>query len=531
MKKINEQFFEFLIYKIISNYFILLFFGNLIYDNHINSYLIFPLDYLSDKYYTFIKDVPKKSHEGIIQEIYFKNFITKIQIGTPSISYTILLDSINEDYYITSLNNSTRNKEEKNLHNFFNFKSKDCFNEILSSSYKKIFTYHISHGYENTKEISLSKEKIIFNKDKNNKNDIFIYNSFPVKLERITDQNNIPGIIGILYNSTYNEFQYGDNFIIELKNAKLIDNYYWFFNFDDISPLKKNLKGQFIIGALPHEIFPEKFSINDYIYTNSNKMYFEINAWTIYIDKIYISNKTNNYEYKKINMVLSYEIYNIIGNKDFHEKIKEDFMLKLLDEKKCYIGKFSEYKKFISNMIFYYCLKSTKDILYENLSNIKFHSVSLGFTFEFDKEELFYIKGDYIYFMVLFNEREHDYWIMGQMLTTKYNFVFNTDNKQIGLYRKVNIIKNNNIEKYNSNISKGLFIFIIIIIAFIFGGIGIYLGRKVYGFKKKRLVNELIEERDYEYKPHNDEIKSNYSSNGNNKKTDIMIEMNKKIEV
>ena len=39
-------------------------------------------------------------------------------------------------------------------------------------------------------------------------------------------------------------------------------------------------------------------------------------------------------------MVLSYEIYNIIGNKDFHEKIKEDFMLKLL----CFIGKFSEYK-------------------------------------------------------------------------------------------------------------------------------------------------------------------------------------------
>ena len=77
MKKINEHFFKFLIYKICSKYFILIFFCNFIYDNHINSYLIFPLDYLSDKYYTFIKDVPKKSHEGIIQEIYFKNFIKK----------------------------------------------------------------------------------------------------------------------------------------------------------------------------------------------------------------------------------------------------------------------------------------------------------------------------------------------------------------------------------------------------------------------------------------------------------------------
>lgn len=528
MIKINEHFCKFLISRIISKHFILLFFANIMCINQINSYLIFPLNYLNDKYYTFIKDNPKNSHERIMQEIYFKNFITKIQIGTPSKSYSVLLDSNNEDYYITSLINSTRNKESKNLNNLFYFNDKDYFNENLSSTYKKILTYHVYHGYENSKEICLSSEKFIFNKDKNNKNDLSIHSTFPVKLERITDKNNIPGIIGILYNNAYNEFQIGDNFIIELKKAKLIDNHYWFFNFDKISPLKKSLKGQFIIGSLPHEIFPEKFS--DFIYTNSYKMFLGIDAWTIYIDKVYISNNSNTFMFERTNMVLSYEMYNIIGNLDFHIKIKEDFMNKLLEEKKCFMGKFSEYKNFISNMTFYYCYKSIKNILYENLSRIKFESVSLGFYFEFEKEELFYIKGDYIYFMVLFNSWEYNYWIMGQMLTTKYNFVFNTDNRQIGLYKKVNIIENNEIEKNNYNINKILFIFIIISIIFFFSCIGLYLLRKIFCLRKKILVNELIEERDYDYKTHNDKIKSNYNSNGNKKKTDIMIEMNKKID-
>ena len=42
-----------------------------------------------------------------------------------------------------------------------------------------------------------------------------------MKLERITDQNNIPGIIGILYNSTYNEFQFGNNFYNRIKKCKI----------------------------------------------------------------------------------------------------------------------------------------------------------------------------------------------------------------------------------------------------------------------------------------------------------------------
>lgn len=104
-----------------------------------------------------------------------------------------------------------------------------------------------------------------------------------------------------MFNSTYDEYQYGENFIIELKNANLIDNYYWYFNFDEISPLKKDLKGNLIIGGLPHEIFPNKYSIDDFIYTNSYKAFFGINAWRLYLDRIFVySNNIPKFYYLKI---------------------------------------------------------------------------------------------------------------------------------------------------------------------------------------------------------------------------------------
>ena len=132
--------------------------------------------------------------------------------------------------------------------------------------------------------------------------------------------------------------------------------------------------------------------------------------------------------------------------------------------------------------------------------------------------------------MVLFSSHQDNFWTMGQMLTTKYNFVFNLDKKQIGLYKKVNIRKDNEGKKdykVNNNINKNLYIFITIIVGLFFC-CGLYLGRRAFRTKRKIIVNELIEERNYEYKTHNDE-KNKYISINDNNKEDIMIEMNKKI--
>ena len=129
-------------------------------------------------------------------------------------------------------------------------------------------------------------------------------------------------------------------------------------------------------------------------------------------------------------------------------------MNKLIEEKKCFYTKFPQDITLLYNMTFYYCNKSAKNILYESIPAIKFFSFELSYIFELTKEELFYIKDDYIYFNVIFSENSFNYWMMGQIFTTKYNFVFNTDTKQIGFYYKENIIPNQNKEILTKKIIK-----------------------------------------------------------------------------
>ena len=184
-------------------------------------------------------------------------------------------------------------------------------------------------------------------------------------------------------------------------------------------------------------------------------------------------------------------------------------------------------------MTFFYCNISVKNILYENIKSIKFFSFELSYIFELTKEELFYIKDDYIYFNIIFSENTFNYWMIGQIFTTKYNFVFNTDTKQIGFYYKENIISNEREKKLEKKNSNDIFIIIAIIIAIIFMCFGLIIGRTIFGLKRKIIVNELIEEQNYEYKTYinnvnSKDIESNYKPIRNQKNG--IFEMTKKFE-
>ena len=234
--------------------------------------------------------------------------ITKLEIGTPPINYSLLLDTKSESFYLTSVNNSTKNKEEKKYLNIYNFAEGDCYNEYLSSSFKNINNHTVPHGLNHYNEICLSSEKIYFNIYNKNGYNLLAYENFPIKLARNHDDN-IPGYIGLIFINSNKKYEKSTNFIRELKIANLTDDYYWFFNFEEIDPLKVNLKGQFIIGSLPHEIFPKKFLRNNYIYTKSHKILYGFNAWRIRIDKIYVNNNTQNFKFENTNIALSYLLY------------------------------------------------------------------------------------------------------------------------------------------------------------------------------------------------------------------------------
>jgi hypothetical protein len=115
------------------------------------------------------------------------------------------------------------------------------------------------------------------------------------------------------------------------------------------------------------------------------------------------------------------------------------------------------------------------------------------------------------------------------MFLTKYKFVFNPDKKEIGFYNMNNLNKDKDRKNLSYNKSnKFMSVFLIILLSISFTCIGLLIGRKIYGMRRKIIVNELIEEQNYEYRESkfgSNDIKSNYKQIGNNNN---IFEMTKK---
>ena len=483
------------------------------YNNKVYSYLIFPLEYLPNQNYKFIKDNNLNTifPEEIIQQIYYKNLITKFEIGSPLKKIILLLQTNSEKFYLSSFNSSAKPTQ----HKFYQFLENEFYNESLSKTntnttceQSKYFPYNI---------ICQSKDIINFNINKT-----FSKKEFEFKLIKNSDEN-IPGYIGLLHNDS--NYEYTKGFITELKAAKLINNYSWFFDFDEFLPLEKRIKGKFIVGGLPHEIYPKKYSFDDLESTSSEESSLSIGrAWRLKINKIYIDDTQNKIEPLTDKVItFNYEIYNIISSIAFRFDIEDLLMDELIKDGKCFKSSFSQNLYSEYNLTFYYFLKIAKDILYERLPNLKFSSVNLNFVFELTKEELFYEKGEYIYFMILFASHESNTpWIMGQIFTSKYSFAFSNDLKKISFYKKVNKESNENKNKNNKTKILMFIIFSVIGIALVFTIIGCVLGKSIFGLKRKKRANELVDE--YEYKAQEDNNNKNDNTKNNYNKSDDKID-------
>jgi len=516
----NYNIFKFIYYRILFSLILILNFNNLI----IQSFILFPLEYLPKGNYKIYKDTNIKSPEEIIQQIYYKNLITKIEIGTPPKVIPIFIKLNENKFYFTSFNPSKLSTESNKPSKFYNFNENELFNESLSSTYKENNCQAVSHLINQFSEICDSKDIIKFHNSYGN----LIQKIFPIKIVKNLDED-IPGVIGLLFNNT--NFKMNKSLITLLREENIIDSYYYFFNFEEIIPLESKIKGNLIIGGLPHEIFPEKYSLENFQYTNSYIAAFISSRWRLSVDKTYLNEDSKDYKITNNLLTLSYDIYHIIGTYEFHELIKNNFMDELVENQACFYSSFPQNIDGNSDLNFYYCKKSVKDTLYKNLNSIKFLSLSLDYTFELNKDELYYIKDDFIFLNILFSDLELTHWTMGQVFTTKYNFVFNTDQKTIGFYRNKSLnIKDSNDNNNNSYIVVICFFICILIFTFL----GVYIGKKIFGWNRKIIKNELIEELDYEYKvDKNNNIEpnvkqSNYKSIGKNDKN-LYFEMKNKI--
>ena len=438
---------------------------------YIENAVILPVNVFNKENFTISNNENNISHSNIIKNYYFNSLYIDFEIGTPSQKVSLLINSHNQDYKIINSNTSNETNYKK---------SYNIFNESKSSTYKTEGCKDIIGVLEDIETICKSNDTFIFYKDINNKNKINC-NSLYFKLTKDIESD-IPGEIGLgPFDSNLDE---ENNILKILKNNNVINTYFWYFDFE----YWNDTKGKIIIGDLPHIISPNKYSEDPLMLANIFIESSYIRNWKFEFDKIYINK--NYLFFKKVELVFDSDI--IIGTEELESEFGYSFFNNFTKNENFYNDTFKPNDNLYTKYRFYYFDISLKETLYKLIPSIKFESKALNYTFEITNDELFIIKGNYIYLKIVFPiTKMQEYFVLGRTFTLKYPFVFNPDLKQIGFYKKEN---NNTI---NLNYLKLIKVVIIIIACILLVILGIKIGKHLYGVNKKTKVIELKEE--YEY--------------------------------
>jgi len=185
----------------------------------------------------------------------------------------------------------------------------------------------------------------------------------------------------------------------------------------------------------------------------------------------------------------------ILGTNDLELFLYNKIFNNFIFNKMCFTGVFNHSKYFEHK--FYYCKRDLKRTLFDLLPKINFFLKDLNFTFEIEKEELFKIENNYIYFNIIFPKQQtNDLFILGKCFILKYQFVFNPDLQQIGFYKKKsNVLVKINNKKDIFEVNNIFKIFAIIILIMVFVLILKFV--KPFDVNKKRKNKKFVEKYDY----------------------------------
>ena len=217
------------------------------------------------------------------------------------------------------------------------------------------------------------------------------------------------------------------NFIQQLKNKKIINNYNWYIRFN------KDKTGEMVIGAAPHEIKPENYFESD-LYMTHARLINDAFYWEIQFNAIYLNDNVSN---KRINLLPSNGIISMNDNfiystKDYFNNITEIYFEQFFKNNKC---KIQLVEKRYERPFVIYCHKNFTNEDMQKFPMLSLQSSDLNFIFNLDYNDLFLkTKGKYI-FKVIFNG-QYGYWKLGKTFLEKYQFVFNYDSKMFGFYQK-----------------------------------------------------------------------------------------------
>ena len=280
------------------------------------------------------------------------------------------------------------------------------------------------------------------------------------------------------------------NFITQLKKRDKINSYAFSikYNNDD--------NGEIIIGDLPHEYSPDKYSSDNYFFDTVPIMKEPPFNWHF----TYTKSLYGEEEVDKGNQVkLSIDFGFIKGNTNLRKSLEKNFF----NVNDCHKNKVRDYDAF-------YCTKEAvekfKPIVFELQS--KYCANNANAKFEFTKDDLF-IKDknsdkDIYYFQIIFNNVGFFYnYLFGKPLFKKYQMVFDQDRKTFGFYlQSNNKVNNQNTIDNNSESDKNTSLKIswgIVIVLVIFSLGLLYALHKLFNKLPRKLkANELEENFSYE---------------------------------
>ena len=460
-----------------------------------NLLLILCSNYISFKLENYnnnlIKNIPEESFtfEHFINLTIQNNIYTSIKIGTPKQEIKVWIDSDEYSYFLYKNTCILESYFNENISLTFESNEKETFfykgyGEAIYINETFILNDNVN---EKNKEIKINKFPIMFMRDpKNDKRFNQIHS-----IEDIT--NKTCATIGFSYMPSYND-KNSKNFIISLKEKEIIDDYIIFIEYDN------NGNEKFlIVGGFPEEIFNNQYSIKRQ-YTTYIKFYYEyIYQWGLNFDKISSGEEGKIYQ---VDAAFHYNLGVIYAVKEYQSYIEKAFFNYYLNLKIC---EKLVYKSYCS----YVCDKDKFN--YDEMKkfpDLKFIKADIEETFILTYEDLFFIKGNKVYFLVVFHNILNKVWELGKPFLKKYSFAFNFDSKIIWYYKKDNYKENdiNNNPYKNSYIKYNIILFLIIIILSIALGVLCFsFGRIIYKKNKKKLIkaeelNDDLNIQNYEYK-------------------------------
>ena len=296
------------------------------------------------------------------------------------------------------------------------------------------------------------------------------------------------------------------NFITQLKKRDKINSFAFSIKYDNDD------NGEIIIGDLPHEYSPEKYSADNYFFDTVSITKEPPFNWHFTYQKCSYGEE----EVDRSSMVkLSIDFGFIKGNTKLEIYLEQNFF----NQNSCYKNRVKDYDIF-------YCrkeaIKKFKPIVFDLQS--KYCANNINAKFEFTYEDLF-VKDKYdddlYYFQIVFNtDGLYSNWIFGKPLFKKYQMVFDQDRKTYGFYLEPDnkeFNRNSGIENKGDETSLKVSWSLVCILILVSLGLLYALHKLISRLPRKLKANELEENFSYD----SSNSKYNQISNPDNKNNQL----------